>query len=80
MIKTGHDISMTEAATKNLYWTRVVIPCLEILPSHKIVFTLRSMLVRDAKVLEILDRELAVFYPEYWLYVKAYYWADWNSG
>ncbi len=38
------------------------------------------MLVRDAKVVEIVDRELAVFYPEYWEFVKAYYWADWNLG
>jgi hypothetical protein len=33
---------------------------------------LRNILVRDAKVLAILDWEMAGYFPEYWEYVKSH--------
>ena len=78
-------MSMTEAATINPFWTCMVTTFLERLPLHKIVFAHddiapRNKHVRGTKVIGIVDREHVGFYPEYWEYVKAYYWADSNSG
>jgi len=40
----------------------------------------RNILLRDAKVVAIVDWELSGFYPGYWEYVKAYYWPSWRSA
>lgn len=66
-------------------WTDVVIRFIEAMPPHKIVFTHndiapRNILVRDAKVVGIVDWEFSGFYPEYWEYVKAFCWPDWESS
>lgn len=65
-------------------WADMVVRFIKALPSHRIVFTHndlapRNILVRDAKVVAIVDWELSGFYPEYWEYVKAYFWPDWQS-
>lgn len=66
-------------------WTDVVIRFIEAMPPHKIVLTHndiapRNILVRDAKVVGIVDWEFSGFYPEYWDYVKAFCWPDWQSS
>ena len=66
-------------------WTNMVVRFIEALPPHKIVLTHndlapRNILVKDAKVVGIVDWELSGFYPEYWEYVKALFWPDWQSG
>lgn len=66
-------------------WTEMVVRFIGALPQHKIVLTHnvlapRNILVRDAKVVAFVDWELSGFYPEYWEYVKAYYWPDWQSA
>lgn len=66
-------------------WTDMVIRFIEKIPPHRIVFTHndiapRNILVRDAKVVGIVDWEFAGFYPEYWEYVKAFCWPDWQSS
>lgn len=65
-------------------WTKTVARFIKALPSHKIVLTHndlapRNILVRDGKVVAIVDWELSGFYPEYWEYVKAYYWPNWQT-
>ena len=66
-------------------WIDMVIRFLKAMPSHKIVLTHndiapRNILVRNAKVVGIVDWEFAGFYPEYWEYVKAFCWPDWQSS
>ena len=66
-------------------WTDMVIRFVEKLPPHKILFTHndiapRNILVREAKVVGIVDWEFAGYYPEYWEYVKAFCWPDWQSN
>lgn len=39
----------------------------------------RNILVKDGKIVAIVDWELAGFFPVYWDYVKAYLWSDWES-
>jgi len=57
----------------------MVIRFINALPQHKIVLThgdlaARNILVRDARVVAIVDWEMAGFYPEYWGYIKTLYW------
>ncbi|KAI9773305.1 MAG: hypothetical protein M1839_002165 [Geoglossum umbratile] len=66
-------------------WTDMVVRFIEALPPHKIILTHndlapRNILVRDGKVVAIIDWELSGYYPEYWEYVKAMLWPDWQSG
>lgn len=65
-------------------WVEMVSGCIRSLPSHEIVLTHsdlapRNILVKDSKVVAILDWELAGYYPAYWEYVKAYYLPSWDS-
>jgi aminoglycoside phosphotransferase (APT) family kinase protein len=65
-------------------WTEMIIRFIQSLPEGKILLTHndiapRNILVRDAKVVAILDWENSGFYPEYWEYVKAMFWPDWQS-
>ncbi|KAK2874976.1 hypothetical protein FQN49_001893 [Arthroderma sp. PD_2] len=65
-------------------WAEMVVRFIKALPRHKIVLTHndlspRNILVRNAKVVAIVDWELSGFYPAYWEYVKAYFWPDWES-
>lgn len=55
------------------------------MPKHEIVLTHsditpRNIIVRDGKIVAILDWELGGFYPEYWEYVKALYMPDWDDN
>lgn len=73
-----------EARGKNT-WTELVVRFIRAIPKHSIVFTHndlapRNILVRDGNVVAILDWEFSGFYPEYWEYVKALCWPDWQSG
>lgn len=52
--------------------------------SEKIVLTHNNLtpsniIVRDGMVVGILDWEMCGFYPDYWEFVKAYLFADWNG-
>lgn len=38
-----------------------------------------NFLVREDKVVALRDWELTGYYPEYWEYVKAHLWNDWQS-
>lgn len=64
-------------------FTEIVAEFIRALPQHRIVlthsdFTPRNILVRQGKVVAILDWEMAGYYPEYWEYIKAYYRPDWS--
>ncbi|KAG6995853.1 hypothetical protein G7Y79_00041g078050 [Physcia stellaris] len=66
-------------------WTEMVVRFIQALPKHEIVFTHndlapRNILVREGNVVGILDWEFSGFYPQYWEYVKALYWPDWQSS
>ncbi|OAK95130.1 hypothetical protein IQ06DRAFT_64414 [Phaeosphaeriaceae sp. SRC1lsM3a] len=55
------------------------------LSGHDIVLTHgdispRSIIVRDGKVVAILDWEMAGYYPEYWESVKALFRPVWEKG
>lgn len=72
-------------ATQQNAWVEIVAGFVQSLPAHEIVLTHsdlapRNIIVRDGKVVAILDWELAGYYPEYWEYVKAYYLPSWDSG
>jgi aminoglycoside phosphotransferase (APT) family kinase protein len=65
-------------------WTEMVIRFINQIKPGNIVlthndFAPRNILVKDDQVVAILDWENAGFYPEYWEYVKALYWPDWQS-
>jgi tRNA A-37 threonylcarbamoyl transferase component Bud32 len=66
-------------------FTEMVVDMVKALPKHKIVLTHgdiapRNIIVRDGKIVAILDWELSGFYPEYWEYVKALYLPSWETG
>ncbi|EME84196.1 uncharacterized protein MYCFIDRAFT_210810 [Pseudocercospora fijiensis CIRAD86] len=65
-------------------WSRMVARFLRSMSGHETVLTHNDLtpsniLVNDGSVVAILDWELAGFYPDYWEYVKAYLFADWQS-
>lgn len=65
-------------------WTNTVCAMVGALSDHQIVLTHgdispRNILVRDGKVVAILDWEMAGYYPEYWEYVKAFFRPAWES-
>ncbi|KAF2206881.1 hypothetical protein CERZMDRAFT_115518 [Cercospora zeae-maydis SCOH1-5] len=65
-------------------WTHMVARLLRSMRSDKIVLTHNNLtpgniLVRDGMVVAILDWEMCGFYPDYWEFVKAYLFADWNG-
>jgi tRNA A-37 threonylcarbamoyl transferase component Bud32 len=66
-------------------FTEMVCDMVKDLPKHKIVLTHgdiapRNIIVRDGKIVAVLDWELCGFYPEYWEYVKALYMPSWETG
>jgi len=67
-------------------WTEMVVRFISSMPQHhRIVLTHndlapRNILVCEAKVVAIVDWELSGFFPEYWEYIKAYFWPDWQSA
>ncbi|KAJ5509996.1 Aminoglycoside phosphotransferase [Penicillium expansum] len=65
-------------------WVNHVSKLIRAMPSHLTVlthadFSPRNIIVRDDRVVGILDWEMAGFYPEYWEYIKAMYHQDWQS-
>ncbi|EPS35523.1 hypothetical protein H072_11098 [Dactylellina haptotyla CBS 200.50] len=57
----------------------------DVLKGHKIVFTHgdflpRNIMVRDGKVVAILDWEMSGWYPEYWEYTKIFYRPPYLKG
>ncbi|CAK1359988.1 hypothetical protein CB0940_06103 [Cercospora beticola] len=76
-------ISVMRSVQSNA-WVEMVVGFVESLPTHDIVLTHsdfhpRNIIVRDDKVVAILDWELAGFYPAYWEYVKANYLPNWDD-
>ncbi|KAK3711877.1 hypothetical protein LTR37_009395 [Vermiconidia calcicola] len=66
-------------------WHQMVSRFLTSLGGQNIVLTHndlapRNILVRDGKIVAVLDWELCGFFPDSWEYIKAYLWADWNSA
>ncbi|ERF73998.1 hypothetical protein EPUS_03812 [Endocarpon pusillum Z07020] len=67
-------------------WIDMVCRFIDALPhNHQIVLTHndlapRNILVREGRVVALLDWELAGFYPEHWEYVKTLFWPEWNSS
>lgn len=65
-------------------FTETVIGFVNAMPSHdQIVFTHgdlvpRNILVRDGRVVAIVDWEMAGYYPAYWEYVKGHLFADYD--
>ncbi|KAI5357208.1 Putative aminoglycoside phosphotransferase, protein kinase-like domain superfamily [Septoria linicola] len=65
-------------------WFRMISRLIRSIRSNDIVLTHNDLspsniLVRDGMVVGILDWEMCGFYPDYWEYVKAYLFADWNA-
>ena len=65
-------------------WFRMVASLIRSTRSNDIVFTHNDLtpsniLVRDGMVVAILDWEMCGFYPDYWEFVKAYAFTDWNG-
>lgn len=65
-------------------WVGHVSKPIRAMPSHTTVLTHadispRNIIIRDERVVGILDWEMAGFYPEYWEYIKAMYHPDWQS-
>ena len=65
-------------------FVKMISRLIDTLPPHDILLTHndlapRNILVRDGNVVAILDWELAGFYPEYWEYVKAHFYQNWQS-
>ncbi|WEW55870.1 hypothetical protein PRK78_001304 [Emydomyces testavorans] len=70
--------------SRDSIWVEHVADFLRALPQHNIVFTHadlapRNILVRKDQIVAFLDWEMAGFYPEYWEYVKALFYPDWES-
>lgn len=66
-------------------WCPTVSRFLASLTGHKCVLNHgdlapRNVLVRDDKIVAIIDWELASFYPDYWEYIKCFLYADWGSA
>lgn len=65
-------------------FTQIAINMVNAIPkSQRIVlthgdFVPRNILVRDGNVVAIVDWEMAGFYPEYWEYAKAHFFADYE--
>ncbi|KAK3322757.1 kinase-like domain-containing protein [Apodospora peruviana] len=65
-------------------WTDVVIGFIDAIPTGRRIvlthgdFVPRNILVRDGRVVAIVDWEMAGFYPEYWEYAKAHFFADYQ--
>jgi tRNA A-37 threonylcarbamoyl transferase component Bud32 len=77
-------IDVMKDASQDIF-VEMVADMVRAMPQHEIVLTHsdiapRNILVRDGKVVAILDWELAGFYPEYWEYVKALYRPDWDDS
>jgi serine/threonine protein kinase len=65
-------------------WFHMIAGLIRSLRGNGIVLTHNDLtpgniLVRDGKVVAILDWEMCGFYPDYWEFVKSYAFADWNS-
>ena len=65
-------------------WTSMVSRFIKTIPQYDICLTHgdlapRNILVRDGKIVAILDWESCGFYPAYWEYVKAIIYNDWQS-
>ncbi|KAL4956526.1 kinase-like protein [Aspergillus filifer] len=65
-------------------WARQVAGFVSALPKHDIVLTHadltpRNILVREGKVVGIIDWEMAGYFPAYWEYVKALAYPEWES-
>ncbi|CAL8580020.1 hypothetical protein XPA_005753 [Xanthoria parietina] len=83
-LSTTALVRALEARARNI-WTERVVKFIRAMPEHGIVFTHndwapRNILVRDGHVVAILDWEFSGFYPDYWKFVKALCWPDWQSG
>lgn len=65
-------------------WVDQAAKFVRAIPPHGIVLTHgdlspRNILIRGDQIVAILDWEFARFYPEYWEYVKALFYPDWQS-
>lgn len=65
-------------------WTEMIVRFINQIKPGIIVlthndFAPRNILVKGDRVVALLDWENAGFYPEYWEYVKALFWPDWQS-
>ncbi|PGH05801.1 hypothetical protein GX51_02774 [Blastomyces parvus] len=70
--------------TQHNSWIDHITKFVRALPTHDVVFTHgdispRNIIVRGDQVVAILDWEMSGFYPEYWEYIKALFYPDWQS-
>lgn len=79
-------VESLRACNANPGFTEVIIGMINALPEHsRIVLTHgdldpRNILVREGRVVAIVDWETAGFYPEYWEYAKAHLFADYEHS
>jgi Phosphotransferase enzyme family len=69
----------------NKQWVELVTRFVRALPQkHRIVLTHGNLLphniiMQGPKIVALVNWELSGFYPEYWEYVKSYFYRDWES-
>jgi aminoglycoside phosphotransferase (APT) family kinase protein len=82
-IREGIVKSLQENCSENA-WTDMVISFIKVIPNqNRIVLTHgdlvpRNMLVKDERIVGIIDWEMESFYPEYWEYVKGHLYANFD--
>ena len=75
--------SLKENCSENA-WTNMVIKYIKAIPNHdRIVLTHgdlvpRNILVKNGRIVGIIDWEMAGFYPEYWEYAKGHLYASFD--
>ena len=77
-------IDATKARSQDVF-IEMVADMVRALPKHRIVLTHsdiapRNILVRDGKIVALLDWEMGGFYPEYWEYTKVLYMPGWTDS
>ena len=80
----NEGIIETMKATSQDVFIEMVADMVRAMPEHDTLLTHsdiapRNILVRDVKIVAILDWKLSGFYPAYWEYVKALYLLDWED-
>lgn len=61
-------------------WSKAIAPFIQAMVFTHNNLAPRNILVRDGHVVGIVDWEFSGFYSQYWEYVSALFWPDWQSS